>query len=220
MTPSCERRATPLSERHLDRAEALRIGVDMDGVLTDFNAGWMERYNRDFGTDLRVEQVRRWEGLFELTHFGSMDDFWGWARGDGRSVFRDLPPIDGAVETLQRLARRHRVVIVSSKFDWAVPDSLAWLAEHKVPAREVHFVWRKSRVPCDVYLDDAPHQLAELVSSRPEAVVCRMVRPWNDPLPGTLDVEGWESFEALVDRVVRERRALRGSPGRPDRAMS
>jgi 5'(3')-deoxyribonucleotidase len=198
-----------VSEDHAttDRAETLRIGVDMDGVLTDFNAGWMERYNREFGTQLEAEQVLRWEGLYRLTHFASMDDFWGWARGDGRSVFRDLPPVEGALETLQRLARRHRVVIVSSKFDWAVPDSLAWLAQHRVPLREVHFVWRKSRVACDIYLEDAPHQLVELVAAHPDALVCRMVRPWNDPVPGALDVAAWKDFEELVDRAVAERPA-------------
>jgi 5'(3')-deoxyribonucleotidase len=190
---------------HRDPDEALRLGVDMDGVITDFNAGWMARYNREFGTRLRVEQVDRWEGLHELTHFRSMDDFWGWARGNGRSVFRDLPVIEGALDSLGRLARRHRVVIISSKFDWAVPDSLAWLAEHRVPAREVHFLWRKSRVACDVYLDDASHQLAEIAASRPEALVCRMVRPWNDPLPGVRDVSGWPDFEALVERRLVER---------------
>lgn len=190
-----------MSTAHVDPDEALRLGVDMDGVITDFNAGWIARYNREFGTGLRAEQVERWEGLHALTHFGSMHDFWDWARGNGRSIFRDLPAIDGALESLARLARRHRIVIISSKFDWAVPDSLAWLAEHRVPAREVHFLWQKSRVGCDVYLDDAPHQLAELAAARPAALVCRMVRPWNDPLPGVLDVRGWADFEALVERA-------------------
>ncbi len=196
-----------MSTTHVDPDETLRLGVDMDGVITEFNSGWMARYNEEFGTRLHAEQVERWEGLHQLTHFGSMDDFWGWARGNGRSVFRDLPAVDGALAALARLSSQHRIVIVSSKFDWAIPDSLAWLAEHRVPAREIHFLWRKSRVPCDIYLDDAPHQLAELAASRPDAVVCRMVRPWNDPLPGVRDVNGWPDFESIVASVVLERRA-------------
>jgi 5'(3')-deoxyribonucleotidase len=177
----------------------------MDGVLADFTAGWIERYNADFGAALQPADVQRWEGLHGLTHFEDMDAFWTWARADGATIFRDLPPIPGAIETVRDLARRHRIVIVSSKFDWAIPDSLAWLARHGIAAREVHFVWRKSTVACDVYLEDAPHQLDELVASRPAATVCRMVQPWNGDVPGTIPVRSWSEFAALVAELAAGR---------------
>lgn len=190
-----------------DMTGGLRIGIDMDGVVADFNRGWMERYNRDFDAQLEVSQVVQWEGLHRLTHFESMQDFWAWARGDGHTVFRDAPPMPGAIESLRRIARTHRLVIVSSKFDWAIPDSLAWLAEHEVPAREVHFLWDKTLAACDVFLDDAPHQLEALVAARPDATVCRMVQPWNRPVPGTLDIPSWPDFEVVIERLEQERTA-------------
>jgi 5'(3')-deoxyribonucleotidase len=196
-------------EEAVDRPYGLRIGVDMDGVLTDFNSGWMARYNADFGTALQASDVRSWEGLHGLTHFDDMAAFWTWARGDGHSVFRDLPAMPDAIDTVISIARRHRVVIVSAKFDWAIPDSLAWLARHGVPAREVHFVWQKSNVPCDVYLEDAPHQLEELVVARPDAVVCRMVQPWNRDVAGTVPVRDWQEFASLVEELE----ARLGPPG-------
>ena len=188
-----------------DLLPGLRVGLDMDGVLADFNTGWMERYNREFGTRLEASMVRQWHGLERLTHFGSMAEFWTWARGEGRSPFRHAPALPGAVEAARRIGRRHRLVIVSSKFEWAIPDSLAWLAEHGIPAREVHFLWDKSLARCDVYLDDAPHQLAHLAAALPEAVVCRMVHAWNAPLAGVHDIHRWSEFEALVERVAQER---------------
>lgn len=195
-------------ERMDDRLSGLRVGVDMDGVLADFNAGWMARYNQQFGTRLGPDMVVRWDGLHELTRFASMAEFWTWARGDGRSVFRDLPVMPGALAAIRRLAREHRIVIVSSKFEWAIPDSLAWLAEHRFPVREVHFLWSKPEAACDVYLEDAPHQLEELLRSCPEAVVCRRVHPWNDPLPGAHDVRTWAEFEAIVRRTAADRSAM------------
>lgn len=197
--------ADAMDDREDDRLGGLRIGVDMDGVLSDFIAGWMALYARDFGRHLEVADVTSWDGMHELTHFRSMGEFWAWARGGGESVFRHLPPMPGAMACMERLAVEHRVVILSSKSDWAIPDSLAWLSEHRVPAREVHFLWRKSAVSCDVYLDDAPHHLRELRAARPDAVVCRRVHPWNDPLPGVVDIESWPRFEAVVARVARER---------------
>ena len=194
-----------------DLLPGIRVGIEMDGVLADYITGWMRRYNAEFGTDLEASMVQEWNGLHTLTHFEDMGQFWRWAQGDGRSTFRDAPPLPGASESVTRIGQRHRVCIVSSKFDWAIPDSLAWLADHAVPAREVHFLWDKTLAACDVYLDDAPHQLEELTTGVPDAVVCRMVHPWNDPLDGVVDVHSWTEFEAIVERVAAERGASRES---------
>ena len=189
-----------MSARHPaeESPERLRLGIDLDGVVADFNEGWMERYNREFGTDLHKSQVVSWDGLHRLTHFVTMDDFWDWASSGPTTIFRELPPIAGAVETIAQLAVEHRIVIVSSKFDWAIPDTLEWLAEQRIIAREIHFVWDKTRVPCDVYLEDSPANLTALVAAHPRSLVCRMVRPWNRPLEGALDVDGWPAFRDAV----------------------
>lgn len=179
----------------------LRLGIDLDGVVADFNAGWTTRYNDAFGTSLKPDDILQWEGLLGFTHFADMEEFWAWAREPAPSVFRHLPPIDGALETLRDLAERHWLVIVSSKFDWAIPDTLEWLAEHRVPAREIHFVWDKTTVDCDVYLEDAPHNLEALCARRRASTVCRMVRAWNDPLDGCVDVRDWDEFADVVTRL-------------------
>ncbi|WP_116999283.1 5' nucleotidase, NT5C type [Desertimonas flava] len=180
----------------------MRLGIDMDGVICDFNAGWMARHRDDFGSDLAaIDTEIKWDNLHTLCGFADMEAFWRWAQGseDRPSVFRHLEPFPGAVDTLRELAgAKHEIVIITAKPDWAVPDTLRWLADHEVPTREIHFRHRKSTVACDVYLDDSPLVLPELVSRRPAATVCRMVRPWNTPLDGAVDVDGWPAFRALV----------------------
>jgi 5'(3')-deoxyribonucleotidase len=187
-----------MSERLTDSPELLRLGIDLDGVIADFNAGWIGRYNRDFGAALHPDHVLGWDELHRLTGFVTMDEFWAWARGDGRSVFRDLPPIPGALEALRELAARHRVVIITARFDWAIPDTLGWLSEHGVVAREVHFQAAKYLIPCDVYLDDSPYQIEALARERPDRLVCRQVTPWNRPLPGVVDIHDWEDFRRAI----------------------
>jgi len=35
----------------------MRLGIDLDGVVANFNAGWMRRYNDEYGTDLKPESA-------------------------------------------------------------------------------------------------------------------------------------------------------------------
>jgi len=178
----------------------MRLGIDLDGVVADFNSGWVGRYNSEFGSSLTTDQVDSWNAMGDLTHFESMGAFWRWASaGDHGSVFRHLETYPGALETLNRLSRNHEIVIITAKPDWAVHDTFAWIADRGIPTREVHVTEAKWRVPCDIYLDDSPRQIVELHDSRPDAVVCRYVRPWNDPVVGVRDVRTWNEFAMLVD---------------------
>jgi 5'(3')-deoxyribonucleotidase len=179
----------------------MRLGIDLDGVVADFTSGWMRLYNEEFGTGLRSDQVVRWGGMLDLTHFETTSEFWRWARrGDGPSIFRYFDTYDGAKPWLTELAREHRIVILTAKPWWAVHDTLAWIAEHRIPTREVHVRSHKWHVECDVYLEDNPVELRGMVHNRPDATTCRFVRPWNEPVGGAVDVHSWDDFGALVHR--------------------
>jgi 5'(3')-deoxyribonucleotidase len=178
---------------------AVRLGIDLDGVVADFNTGWIRRYNADFGADVAFDAVVSWDGIPSLTHFRHMDEFWTWARDhDGHSLFRHLDPYPGAIETLARLNADHEVVVLTTKPRWAVHDTFAWIADHRLPTQEVHILFDKWRVDCDVYLDDSPNMVAELARRRPGSKVCRFVRPWNKPVEGAVDIHSWTDFETLV----------------------
>jgi 5'(3')-deoxyribonucleotidase len=191
------------------RGGGLRVGVDLDGVVADFARGWVNRYNAQFGTAITLAQATAWHAPAELTHFGSMAGFWQWARtagdGPGRSLFRDLGTYPDAMDGLRDLLTLAHVVVLTAKPRWAISDTLAWLADLRLPLPEVHVTYHKAAVDCDVYFEDAPHHLEQLRAQRPGAVVCRWVRPWNRPVPGCVDVSGFE--DALV--VVRELRLRR-----------
>jgi len=180
----------------------MRLGIDLDGVVANFTLGWMTRYNAETGASLRPEEVSTWGAMIPLTRFQTMGEFWRWAHnGPGPSIFRNLPTYPGAVEALQRLSAKNDIVIITTKPPWAVPDTEAWIIDVGIPTDEVHYTSEKWRVDCEVYLDDAPHQLEELTLHRPDREVCRYVRPWNAPVRGARDIRDWDEFSALVDQV-------------------
>lgn len=181
----------------------MRLGIDLDGVVADFNRGWVHLYNRQFGTSLDPGEVDAWDGIPGLTHFEDMGDFWRWSSDlDGRTLFWHLEPYPGAVEALHDLDRDgHQIVIITTKPRFAVDDTRQWIAEHRLPVSEIHILEDKWTVDCDVYLDDGPHILPRLVARRPDRVVCRYVRPWNHPVAGVIDVNDFDQFCALVLRL-------------------
>lgn len=183
---------------------ALRLGIDLDGVVADFTSGWMAFYNREFGTDLKVEDSVTWNGLVELTHFRSMGEFWHWASDlDGRSLFWHLETFPGAVDALHALAAEgHHIAILTTKPEFAVHDTFDWLARTQLPTTEVHILEDKWRVDCDVYLDDSPVVLPRLVTHRGDRTICRFVRPWNKPVEGAIDVTGFPEFREVVSRLA------------------
>lgn len=179
----------------------MRLGIDLDGVVADFNAGWMDRYNAERGTELHPGLITSWGSMIPLTDFANMDEFWTWARNDGgRGLFASLEPYPDAIETVTRLSADHDIVVVTTKPHWAYPETFAWLVEHGFPADEVHITESKWWVDCDAYLDDGPHNLEALIREHPDRITCRFVRPWNRPLPGVTDIPDWSTFEDLVQR--------------------
>ena len=189
-------------------ASTLRIGVDLDGVVADFVSGWVQRYNAEFGTRLRACDAVEWHAAARMTHFGSTSEFWRWARRagpDGRSLFRTLPIYPGAVQGLRTLLRLAHVVVLTTKPQWAIADTLAWLGDLDLPLREVHVTADKTTVDCRVYVEDSARHLAALRSQRADAVVCRWVRPWNSPLAGCLDVESWADLHVVARELTGRR---------------
>lgn len=183
----------------------MRLGIDLDGVVADFNGGWIRFYNEEFDANVGLHDVDHWDGIPDATHFSSMREFWEWARHlDGASLFRHLDTYPGAVETMWELAKqRHQIVILTSKPFWATHDTYAWIAEKGLPTREVHILDDKWRVECDVYLDDAPHNVVDIHYHRPEAAMVRYIRPWNSYVPGTHSIATWTEFQVFVEHLDR-----------------
>jgi 5'(3')-deoxyribonucleotidase len=180
---------------------SLRLGIDLDGVVADFTSGWIARYNLEFDTEIDPSTVTFWEGLHTLTHFADMGEFWRWGSDlDGASIFRHLEPYEGAIEALNTLfGQGHEIVILTHKPNFAISDTYAWLAEQGLATREVHLIERKWDVDCDLYLDDADHNLEAYLHYRPDRMICRYVQPWNTARDAIIDITGWPDLFALVE---------------------
>lgn len=185
-----------------------RWGIDLDGVVYRFDATARFLLKWHFGIDVPVPN--RWDGVKEAAG----REAWRWLWNNGikhHGLFRHGHLYKGSVEALKELARLGDVVIVTSRPNLAKLDTMDFLRYHQIPLSELNFVAQKSQIPCDIYYDDSPEVVDDLLRNT-ESLVCLQARPWNGgykPPKGHAEryclVGGWPGFVGVVDRWLNGR---------------
>lgn len=185
----------------------MRLGIDLDDTTADFKAGFAEAYEKSFGVLINSDDIITWESLVKQTHFATDKEMWQWIEKEHPEIFHNLWPIPGAIDVLNELKLDgHELVFITCKPAWANTSPAYWLNKYTIPYNEIHVKGFEINAPCvkydiqcDIYFDDSPHQLANL-RTKTDAMVVRMIQPWNRPIPGVFDVETWDEFLQLVKK--------------------
>jgi len=172
----------------------MRIAIDLDGVLGDWNNSWIRAYKARYGERINYSDITDWDFL-HLTRFRNWKEFWYFYRKE-TSYLAVTPDTHGlqVMDVLKQIG--HDLAIVTSRPEWAMEDTLSWIAYHRVPVTEVMLREDKHNVDADLFLDDGPHFLEAIKAAGKHGV--RFVRPWNRPIEGVPDVRDWGEFLELV----------------------
>ncbi len=148
----------------------MRIICDMDEVLVNFIEPLVKQYNKGLVYDdleMTVEEITDWE-----LHQDLKDIF---LHTEG--FFFNLPPLEGAIEGIRKLAEEHDIIIASSpsytgriaaeKIDWVKK----WLPEMIDNLVLTH---NKGVFDAHVMIDDSVRFLEQFYAGR-----IIMDRPWN-----------------------------------------
>ena len=162
-----------LGEGDSVHTERLHIGIDVDGVLADY-MGAAAHMGRAHGHTI-VDTTPSTYGLVEPGWFPDAEAAAAVMQAVHRDGLASLALLDAtAPPAVQELrAAGHRVTVVTARHP--EPDGRSiltrWLHQHGIDFDELHFETLKSRSGCDVYLDDAPHNIAEIRAAGRHAVV-------------------------------------------------
>ena len=183
------------------------LGVDLDGVCGDYTAALQAVVAQRTGADLgalpleRSWDFREW-GLtaaqFEEHHQAAVLE---------HRIFRTMPAMPGAAETLWRLSDAGvwiRIITHRLCVNWghaiAVADTVAWLDDTGIPYRDICFLGAKPEVEADCYIDDASHNVAALREAGNHVIV--FDAPYNQDVDGPR-AKSWADVEELVkERVI------------------
>ena len=183
----------------------LVIGLDVDDVLLDLMARWVQEYNEKWSDNLHVKDITSW-------------DFYKYVLPQcGKSIYRFLQPemyqhvkpLVGAADFVQAIRDRghtpryitacgdpqqhirHRA-FATAKWDALIRHGIAMDGELLLPGRD------KSHAPVDMLIDDRIHNVAEFRNG----LGVLFTQPWNRSSHLTR-ARSFEDALDLIDRYAR-----------------
>lgn len=162
----------------------MNYAIDLDGVVVDWDGGFRKVWN-DTHPDHQIQpHSHTWESPFIDTGL-SHAEFWQWI--DDNEVYRDLPPLMGAVYAVKLIAAKHTVHYVTARHEVATEITEEWLRRYDIWHPTWHKQDKKDHV-ADVYVDDNCENLSAYVAHHPDKQVFRVVQPWNHHIEGTIPI--------------------------------
>lgn len=158
----------------------LTVLCDLDGMVVDLLAKWLENYNAEYGDKLTKDDIKSWdmhknvktECGFKIYNFIDIDE-----------CYTDLPPLPGALAGIEEIKRMgHEVVIVSasSKNPLSAARKISWCRRHlEMKRNDIIIATKKYLVSGDVLLEDSPINIAEYRTRWPRAAIAGIAYPYN-----------------------------------------
>lgn len=172
--------------------QAVRIAIDLDGVLYNWEKTARFMLEQEFGYHLDVSDS--WTYLPD--HVSAEAWHWLWHDGVREGLFRYGHVVKGGVRAVRQLYEEgHELYAVTHRPVSSVRDTHAWLDFMQLPFRKRYVLSDgrpKWKVAADLLIDDKPENVREWTERGRYAILFR--QPWNDGVVGTQKLwiaQGW-----------------------------
>ena len=167
--------------------QKVTIGIDVDGVLRDFNAKVMEIANREFPSKVKSQVTNSWD----YSNIDIPTDLFRHIWMDSkfcREIYRDAPVINNVRQGLAVLqawcenSAKYNIelVIATHQHPGNESHTLYWLGLHDFNFRKVYVDACKHTLPIDYLIDDSGKNYEDWIKSgRREECFILVNRPWN-----------------------------------------
>lgn len=130
----------------------LVIVLDVDGVIRNIMPAILECFNHSAVFPVSISDIK----TYHLDFLGDKKYFFV---KHGENIFVNSPAYPESISAVNVLLQDYDVKFVSSQYEENMDYSMDWFSNHKLPTDRLYFTWDKSRVECDVIVDDCPDNL-------------------------------------------------------------
>lgn len=179
------------------------LGVDLDGVCTDFYGGLRPIAAEWLGVpvDSLTESVSYNLSEWKLGQIGAYEELHRWAVAE-RNLFRVLEPKPDVGPTLRRLSSRGiRIRIITHRLyvhylhRTVIDQTAEWLERYGIPYWDLCFMKDKGGVGANLYIEDSPANIETLRSGGHPTIA--FASPCNQTIaPPRAD--SWKDAERIV----------------------
>lgn len=203
------------------------LGVDLDGVCTDFYGKMREVWAewRGVSPDELTPDVSYGFPEYEALpgEYARVHRFAVTQRG----LFSEAGVIPGAPQAIRRLGTEGiRIRIITHRLfirhfhEEAVKQTVRWLDEHAIPYWDLCFMRDKALVDADLYIEDTPANITDLESAGRRVIAFSNSTNIDMKPEPEMRASNWVEAEETIRKLYYEWRAARGMalPGTPGTA--
>lgn len=179
----------------------MRIGVDLDGVVCDYQNFLVSYINERLRKNLKIKDWTDWN--FTNSGLTSQEFVQLVKHHQVAGMFAYLPEIPGALEGLEELAQDNSIHIITSRHGNARRDSLSWLTSREVKYDTISFTDNKGKIgrllDLDYMIEDSPKYAAQMKDEWITPILYN--QPWNASFkegPVVKRVDDWEGVLGVI----------------------
>lgn len=129
------------------------IAIDMDGVLADVEAHFLDWYERDYNIRMTKDDLHGKREEEAFPEKGIIKKF-----ASSKGFFQTVPVMPGAVRAIEKLNEKYEVYVVSAamEFPQSLTEKKQWLEKNfpSISWKNIIFCGDKSIINTDYMIDD------------------------------------------------------------------
>jgi len=196
----------------------MNIGVDLDDVLADFHKGWLRYYNDKYGTNFKKSDCYSYK-LSDVHNVADKIVVKRIKHFYRTNIFKDLEPIRGAKKAVERIKKRHKLFVITSRPNWTSDTTRTWIKKYFISSfKEVIItnqfgnkdkdsqvdkseVCKKYRI--NLIIEDAPTFAYDVAKSGKKVLL--LDNPWNKDIVDHKNMKRVRSWKEIIRSLNMKR---------------